>query len=247
MRENIKTLMKSNKMEYVYQPLWNIINWKIYGYESLLRCPAIRNFNPEDFFKRARMEGCLFELDSLSIKNSIINFPFFNPKNHPLLFINIFPSTLIHSDFECLILNLMKEHPYIHGRLVFELNETSDENYIWKTPKLKKGISLLKDQGFYVALDDVGQGEGSLQNIIEMKPNYIKLDKYFSEELAICKEKQAFISFFVDYCNSETILILEGVEKEIDLAQAKYLKVPIVQGYLLGKPEQLTLISPMIK
>lgn len=183
------------------------------------------------------MEDCLFEMDIYSIKNSIENFPFFSMYN-PLLFLNIYPSTLLHSEFEGFIKDLVREHSYLIGRVVFELNETLEEYHTWDIPELKEKVSLIKNHGFYVALDDVGQGAATLQHIIEMKPNYIKLDKYFSKELAESKEKQALISFFTEYRN-QSILILEGIEREIDLAQAILLNVQIAQGYLLGKPEPL--------
>jgi EAL domain-containing protein (putative c-di-GMP-specific phosphodiesterase class I) len=34
-------------------------------------------------------------------------------------------------------------------------------------------------------------------------------------------------------------LVLEGIEQEIDLTQAKLLNVPVAQGYLLGEPQKL--------
>ncbi|CAH0346416.1 EAL domain-containing protein [Bacillus sp. CECT 9360] len=238
MKNKDKDLVDMNKLEYVYQPLWNITNWRVYGYEGLLRTQLDEVFKPEDLFHQARLEGTLFEIEICLIKNYISNYPLFRTKPE-LLFLNIFPSSLLHPEFECFIEELLKEHPYISGRIVFEINETMEEYHTWQVPELKEKVSLLKEKGFYVALDDVGKGAASLQNIVEYKPNYIKFDKYFSQELASNKEKQALISFFTDYCDENMIFILEGIERDIDLAQAKLLNVPIAQGYLLGEPKQL--------
>jgi len=42
----------------------------------------------------------------------------------------------------------------------------------------------------------------------------------------------------VQYAKQQITIILEGIEKEMDLAKAKLLKVPVGQGNLLGKPEK---------
>jgi EAL domain-containing protein (putative c-di-GMP-specific phosphodiesterase class I) len=93
---------------------------------------------------------------------------------------------------------------------------------------------------FLYSLDDVGKGIAGLNKIIEFAPNYIKLDRYFSMGLSQSKEKQQIISLLIQYANGKMGLILEGIEEEVDLEQAKILNVPVVQGYLLGKPEKLT-------
>ncbi|PLR78210.1 diguanylate phosphodiesterase [Bacillus sp. V3-13] len=243
MGKNINEIVDVSKLEYVYQPLLNTAYWNVYGYEGLVRFVGNDDFNPEELFRKAREEDCLFEMDCHAIKNSIRNFPLFYNKGK-LLFINVFPSTLLNSKFEYFIEELVKEHSFIHGRIVFEISETWEEYFSWAHPELKEKIIFLKNHGFYVALDDVGKGAASLQNIIEYRPNYIKLDKYFAKDLAASSDKQGLVSLLTGYCNQKMILILEGIETAVDLAQAKLLKVPIVQGYLLGEPEKIDFKQP---
>ncbi|PLR81358.1 EAL domain-containing protein [Bacillus sp. V33-4] len=243
MANHISEIIDVTQLEYVYQPLWNTAFWNIYGYEGLLRQVDNDDFNPEDLFRKARAEDCLFEMDCHAIKSSIGNFPLFYNKAQ-LLFINVFPSTVLNSKFEKFIEELVHEHSFIHGRIVFEINETCEEYCSWSHIELKDKISFLQNYGFYVALDDVGKGAASLQNIIEYRPNYIKLDKYFAKDLAASSDKQMLVSLLTQYSSQKMILILEGIETAIDLAQAKLLKVPVVQGYLLGKPEKIIMKQP---
>jgi EAL domain-containing protein (putative c-di-GMP-specific phosphodiesterase class I) len=236
---SIKELIEEQRFEHVYQPLWDLSNWKIFGYESLIRIVnggSVHNI--EHLFQMAREQGCLYELDTTSIKNSIFHFPF-SKQDKKLLFLNIYPSTILHDRFKRFLNDLVAHFPAIEGQIVFELNETKDEEEVWEISELKERIRMIKEYGFYLAIDDVGKGASALQKIIEFQPDYIKLDRYFAKDLAMNKEKQRIVALLASYCQEKIVLVLEGIEKEVDLAQAKLLKVPAAQGYLLGKPHKL--------
>jgi EAL domain-containing protein (putative c-di-GMP-specific phosphodiesterase class I) len=141
--------------------------------------------------------------------------------------------------YKSFIDQLIQTYPQSHGRIVLEINESELEEQNWKNPQFIKTITFLKEKGFKIALDDIGKGVATLQKIIEISPNYIKLDRYLSRDLHSTKEKQHFISVLVKFAKNKMGLILEGIEKDIDLAQANVLRVPFVQGYLLGKPQKI--------
>ena len=238
--------IQNQMIESVYQPMWNLNDWKVFGYEALLRFPdGYCNGNIEMAFNMAREDGCLYELDTRSITNAINSFPI-HQLGEELLFINIYPSTLLHEEFELFIHKLLDNYPHSKGKIVFELNETKEEAYMWAIPELQKKIEILKEYGFYIALDDVGKGAATLRKIIEFSPDYIKLDRYFAKELNASKRKQHIVSLLIQYSKNKMGLILEGIEEAIDLAQAKALNVPVAQGYLLGKPTKVENIFSVI-
>jgi EAL domain-containing protein (putative c-di-GMP-specific phosphodiesterase class I) len=233
----VRSVIDKQLFEHVYQPLWNLMNWSIFGYESLLRVNGVKNI--EQFFQKAREEGCLYELDLISLESSISQFPFLEQKRG-LLFVNVYPSTISRREFAQLLKKMVERFPYIKNRIVFELNETTEDDDRWKDGELKAAVQWIREHGFYIAVDDVGKGASTLQKIIELQPDYIKLDRYFAQGLAVNVEKQRMLSLLVNYCSPKIVLVLEGIEKEVDLAQAKLLRVPAAQGYLLGRPERLT-------
>jgi EAL domain-containing protein (putative c-di-GMP-specific phosphodiesterase class I) len=47
-------MIDKRQFEHVYQPLWDLFNWSIFGYESLLRVNGINNV--EHLFQKAREE-----------------------------------------------------------------------------------------------------------------------------------------------------------------------------------------------
>jgi EAL domain-containing protein (putative c-di-GMP-specific phosphodiesterase class I) len=106
-------------------------------------------------------------------------------------------------------------------------------------PLFKEGLSILKANQFQIAIDDFGKGVANFQCIMEITPDIIKIDRYFSNNLAFSPEKQKFINHLLNIADEKTKIILEGIEEETDLAMTKVLRVPFAQGFLLGKPEIL--------
>ncbi|MEH7386552.1 EAL domain-containing protein, partial [Bacillus sp. JJ1521] len=76
--------------------------------------------------------------------------------------------------------------------------------------------------------------------IIELEPNYLKLDRIFSINLAKSSQKQKMISLLLQYFQeTDTKIILEGVETNEELQMAKTLGIELCQGYLLSRPQPI--------
>ncbi|MEK4222270.1 EAL domain-containing protein [Bacillus sp. FSL W8-0116] len=149
------------------------------------------------------------------------------------LFINVYPSTIIHPSFPD-FLRKLKRIRSSHRNIVLEINESEKISDI---DLLRKAIHFLRTNGFSVALDDLGKGEFSLYTVMELEPDFVKLDRYYSIDLSISIEKQNEIQMILNVCQQKNIyLVLEGIEEPKDLAMAKKLGVHLGQGYLLGKP-----------
>ncbi|MEG6612341.1 EAL domain-containing protein [Pseudoclostridium thermosuccinogenes] len=208
-----------------FQPIYCLKNLSIIGYEALLRDASKLHISPNQIFKEAEEKGCQSTLDLMSIKTALNNFR--NESN--LIFINIFPSTLLKGNFlYWWDTNIPEDMP-----VVLELLENEPvEN--WK--ELKKVTRGLRARGVKIAVDDMGAGYSFFQQWIELEPDYIKLDRYFASNLAVNPRKQRIVRFLVDLLVDSTKLIIEGVETEADLNAAELLGISYGQGYYLGKP-----------
>jgi EAL domain-containing protein (putative c-di-GMP-specific phosphodiesterase class I) len=233
-------ILKGQKFQFFYQPIYDLNTWHIFAFESLLRVPDQPKLHIEELFSIARRNHTLYELDTFAITGAVETFPF-TLLTEPQLFINLFPSTLLDNRFEYFLYQLIMKYPQAKGKIVFELNESAKELESWTTvPALAKKIQWLNQSNIPIAIDDVGTGSATLKQVIEYKPKYIKLDRYFAKDLASSKEKQQIVQLLTNYNVEYTTLILEGIEDEKDLATARALNVPFAQGYLIGKPQPIS-------
>lgn len=229
---NINSLINNKTFYHCYQPLFDLSNMSLYGYEAFFRCSMANN--PELVFQTAMKKKKLYELDTVSISNAIWQYALSGREE--ILFVNLFPSTLLDPAFPGFLEQLVNRIGNLRGKLVWELNESQE---LEDLQAFANRTALLQQYGFRVALDDVGKGSGSLKTIIELSPDIIKLDRFFSQKLAVSQNKQKLIQLLVDYCGDAVTVILEGIEQQEDLDAAISLGVGIGQGYLLGKPDQL--------
>ncbi len=98
-------------------------------------------------------------------------------------------------------------------------------------------IERLREQGFKIALDDVGTGYNSLRAIADLRPDFIKIDKGLVRDIDAVGERRALIVALVQYAlHIGTAVLAEGAETRAELATLIDLGVTYVQGYVAGKP-----------
>ncbi|PLR84345.1 EAL domain-containing protein [Bacillus sp. V33-4] len=224
-----------------YQPLWNTETNSIFAYEAFFRIDA--GTSPLVIFGDARKAGLLYELDTASIRNAIKNYPFFKKY---FLFVNVFPSTLIHPKFPKFIKSLINHFPDIKGEIIFEINEAVVEEDCWNKEIFSDRLEFLRSSGFQLAFDDLPITDLSLEKIKRHEPEFVKLDHTYSTQLSESLVKQQSIQYLLTYMNRKNVLVLEGVETAEDLLVARNLGVPLLQGYYIAKPMVLDAFKEQI-
>jgi len=233
--ESIAKLFVEKEYYHAFQPICRLPEKSRIGYEALLRSRA--NVHPEALFQQAKDTNALAELDTHSLCYALLSF-FHAPgrSKSELLFVNVFPSTIVEASFPSFIEQLARDYSEWLPQIVLEINESVMEGKIWSEPIFLQRVQSLREMGFLIALDDVGDGTTTFRKILEIAPDFIKLDRYFSQHLSVSQNKQKVVRLFVEFCRNDSQLILEGVEEEDDFACAASLGVSIGQGYLFGKP-----------
>lgn len=204
---------KFKRQEYYheFQPICDFLGKSRLGYEALFRNAA--GIHPEAFFQDAVEKHKLAELDMQSLNYAISAF-FQLPANHKnvLLFVNVFPSTIMEASFLPFVEEISAAYLPFLNRTVLEINESIMKSELRYDSVFIQRVSDLRRRGFLIALDDVGDGTDTFRNIHDLAPDYIKVDRYYSKLLSVSKEKQQVVRLFVEFCQNDIQLILEGVE-----------------------------------
>ena len=217
-----------------FQPIYHLKDNNVIGYEALLRDASKQRITPVELFQIAERNGNRNILDFISIWTALETF-----KNESyLLFLNVFPSTLLKKEF----LSWWDIHVPSSIPVVLELLE-NEPVMNWK--EVKTVTREFKKRGVKIAVDDMGGGYSFFQQWIELEPDFIKLDQYFAKNLSVNSRKQDTVKSLIGLLSNTTKIIIEGIETVEDLETAEKLGVPYAQGYLLGRPSPLENIIPI--
>ncbi|SFM23433.1 EAL domain, c-di-GMP-specific phosphodiesterase class I (or its enzymatically inactive variant) [Gracilibacillus orientalis] len=237
----INDLIDNEKFEHHFQALYDLYTLTPIGYEALLRTDLFKN--PEILFEKASHTNRFFELEMRSIKKALQAYNTINQRtyNNKKILINVFPNNLADPEFLGQLNNIIGGTNLSANQIIIEINESE---IIQNVHYFRTTVKKLKSEGYLIAIDDVGKGVSSLQAIVELRPDFVKMDRYFAKHLAKSSRKQEMVKSIVTYClNTNTKFVLEGVEILEDLEMAKSIGVSIVQGFLLARPEPLEVIK----
>ncbi len=103
--------------------------------------------------------------------------------------------------------------------------------------QFEKIIENYRQQGFRIAVDDAGTGYNSLKTLVYLKPEFIKIDKSLIRNINNQPAKQHLVELLLEFAvQSNTDVIVEGIETLTELSFLQNLDVQLGQGYALGKP-----------
>jgi EAL domain-containing protein (putative c-di-GMP-specific phosphodiesterase class I) len=89
-----------------------------------------------------------------------------------------------------------------------------------------------------LAIDDAGAGFASFRHILELAPQFVKLDRAIITGIDTDPARQALVAGMRQFAVTTGCgLIAEGIETEAELAALRGLGISLGQGYLLGRPK----------
>lgn len=235
-RRTLDHILQGRLIQPVYQPIISLQcgTDAAYGYEALSRVPSQRWFDgPLPFFDFAAEEGLTYSVDRLARERAIECST--GLSSGQKLFINITAHIMQDPTFTPgQTLLLLERYGLSPHHVVFEITERSS---IEDFDSAKKLLQHYRSQGYQIAIDDAGAGYSSLQSIVELKPDYIKIDRSFISGIHQDEMKGHLVHTFTELAKQMNIsLVAEGIEVEAELQYVKELGVQYAQGYLLGRP-----------
>lgn len=231
----LQRIIERSEIDPVYQPIKSLTNGGVFGYEALTRLRGTEWFGgPLELFKFAESEGAYYALDRLARSKAIANS---GAGSGTKLFINIVAQIMDDPHFSPgLTLQLLKRYGMTPSSVVFEITERSS---IEDFSAVKKVLAHYRSQGYQIAIDDVGAGYSSLQSIVELRPDYLKVDRSIIDSVDRDPVKQHVISTIVRLAEQTgSTVIAEGIERPEELMTVRAMGVPLGQGYWLGRPER---------
>jgi EAL domain-containing protein (putative c-di-GMP-specific phosphodiesterase class I) len=102
---------------------------------------------------------------------------------------------------------------------------------------LSRALRRHRDAGLRLAVDDAGAGYASLRHILQLRPDFIKIDLSLVRGIHLDQARQALVTSLVSFARTvDAVLVAEGVEEQGELDMLVGLGVRQMQGYLLCAP-----------
>ena len=218
-----------------FQPLVDLDGGHVVGYEALIRGPrgsAIER--PDALFRAAHEEGRVTELDCHCRIAAFRAAEAAGLGAGSTLFVNLEPAAVGRRAPSDLHEAALAGPPGAH--VVIEITERS----LTADPAgLLRAVAELREQGFAIAIDDVGADDRSLALMPFLRPDVIKLDLRLVQHrpsVAMAKILNA-VSAQVERTGAQ--VVAEGIETPEQISVAHSLGATLAQGYHFGRPAPL--------
>lgn len=236
-RHAFLSVLLAGRVSSVYEPIVDVATKTVYGYEALARGPVGTELHsPAVLFEAAEQHCLVFELDCLCRQSGLDGAIGLPEGTH--LFLNVRPTAIHDPHFRPDVVTRTLERSGLSPRsVVFEISEKES---IANFSAFREIRDEYKSLGFRFALDDTGAGYASLQAVIELAPDFVKVDRSFVAGVDTDRAKQALVRALQSVADSIGAQIVgEGLDTLEELEMLGKLNIPFGQGWLFGKPTPL--------
>lgn len=238
LRHEIERVLALGATRAVCQPIVSLETGEALGYEALTRprsAPPLDS--PAVFLAAASEHGLIAQVDGAWREAAITRFGPLLSQDH-LLFLNCSPASLVGGQMRATALHsLVRRHRVAPERVVLEITE---EQAIEDFDQMRRILSGFRSYGFLLAIDDAGAGQSSLQSTVELRPNFVKLDRWLSRDIEFDRARRSMVEAITGFAHQmRSRVVAEGIETPEQIEAFIELGVDFGQGYVLGKPTPL--------
>ncbi len=218
----------------VYQPIVDLSDLRTVGHEALLRArrPDGTQVMPDELFPAAEAAGWTNMLDRVGRTTALRGAGSWLGED--LLFINFVPTSIYRPEVCLRTTELAARAAGVRlDQIVFEVTEG---HRVHDLDHLERVFAYYRSRDCKVALDDLGAGYSSLNTLVRLRPDVVKLDKDIVQSLP-GPVAAAVVEAVVSIAHSYGGLVLaECVETQAQAVAALELGVDLGQGWHFGRP-----------
>lgn len=234
---DLRRAIERKELSMAYQPIVNLSNGEIAGFEALMRWdhPKRGNIPPTEFIPIAEMSDLIEPLGMFALERASTDLMDWERQTGELpifVSVNLSSAQLISSEIYNDVRAMLIKTQCDPKRIKLELTES----VVMENPEQARlMLEKLKDTGISLALDDFGTGYSSLAYLTRFPFDTIKLDKAL-----VCdqSDKRAVLlrSVISMARGLEMTVVAEGIQTDQDAADLAMMGCEYGQSYLFGPP-----------
>ena len=232
----LNRILQPGAITPVYQPLFRVngTETRIEGVECLSRGPRGTNFeSAEVLFEYVRLKR-----EESLVDRACIAAAFRGASSLPAtlrLGVNVHASTLGRDHGFISFLQATAAATGIAlARITIEIVEHAPH---WDNLSFQSSLEQLRQLGMSIALDDIGLGQSNFKMLLDVRPDFLKLDRYFVDGCAADAHRRAVISALRQLARDfRAEIVAEGVETAADSSTLQGLGIHLMQGFHYAEP-----------
>ncbi len=235
LESDLSSALRRGQLFAHFQPQQDLATGRIVSVEALCRWrhPILGMLPPSLFIPIAEELGLIHDIGIFMLEQSYraaIDWQFNGMQLE--ISVNVSATQLATPGFSDRVISLIRQSPLPPRTLTVEITETVP---LIDLPAVISRLTVLRECGLGVSLDDYGTGHTSLSQLDELPVTELKLDKSLvqSQSAGVAAE----LARLLEYVHGRDIrVVAEGVETASDLDRVRRLGCDRAQGYLLGMP-----------
>jgi EAL domain-containing protein (putative c-di-GMP-specific phosphodiesterase class I) len=219
----VEELLRPGAIEMAAQPIVSLADGSVLGYEMLMRTSIPCSSGPDQWLAHASYLGVRTELE-LACLQAVSDRG--APPGDVRLFVNLSASTFLDPRVDAVL-----------SRLPPRVIEITEHEPVSDYQELRRRLQLWSAASTMLAIDDVGAGYSSMSHVLQLHPQFIKIDRSLVHKAHRDPNKLAVLRGLVGFARQGGITSLaEGVETSEELNALRAVGIDLVQGYLLARP-----------
>lgn len=225
-RRRITAFLAEPDLTMALQPVVSLADGRIVGAEALARFGDGRG--PDQWFREARACGLGQRFDSLAFDSALTVLD--ELPSDVFLSVNAGPALLLDPHFR----RTLQRSGAPLDRLVIEITEHAE---VADYGALNRAVESLREHRIRFAVDDTGAGYASLNHVLQIRPDVVKLDRGLITGLDSDPARRSLVTALVLLALELGASVTgEGIETPGQLEALETLGVDQGQGYLLARP-----------
>lgn len=237
---DMRQALKNEEFFVQYQPIVSLTNFKLRGFEALVRWqhPSRGLVSPLDFISIAEETGQIVSIGNWILRASCLEMAEWQrrfPNDPPLcISVNLSGRQFAQPDLIEQVKSVLVESGLSPRSLKLEITESVVmENIEMATAMFKR----LRDLGVQLSIDDFGTGYSSLSYLHRFPIDTLKIDRSFVIQMMNNKENIEIVRTIIMLAHNLGMdVVAEGVETKEQLRLLRDLKCELGQGYFFSRP-----------
>ena len=227
-RAAIRRVVYQRDFEVVFQSIHDVPSGKVVGVEALARFPR-EPFRPDGFLAQAAVLGLGIELETAIVARVISMLP--QLPEDIYVAVNISPAAALVAPWTQMLADVDPT------RIVLELTE---HDAVLDYGALDEALEACRTRGVRVAVDDVGAGFSSFSHVLELSPEFVKIDQSITRHIDVDDARRRLAHAIAELAGQMgATVIAEGVETQGELDAVNAVGISAAQGYYLSRPRPL--------